>query len=687
MPHKSKIDRALWQKNYRATRKLSGNPLPRGSNSRQSDKHGYDKIREVIAWDGEGINDESYADSEGRIITPHRYTLFAASTGHTISSYQLGTREILRLFLQVEKEHPNAWHVMFAGNYDFTHILRDIPRELLQDISKQNDKMRGILWNGYQIFCIPRKELWIKRGDISLTVWDTFGFFQAKFSDVVESMLGADYPDLDFIRQGKALRDKFNETDPQFIAEYNQAELRALVKIMEIFDGSMIPLKLRPNRWDGAGAIAGAMLKKHDIKEHIESVPSMVEQAARFAYFGGRFELGMYGFLETLLHFYDINSAYPTNLVELPSLKYGKWHHDKTTVQPFGLYNVSWNLPGIKFGPFGYRFKNHVYYPSNGRNWVWGYELCAYLDWAKNADNPGTIEIHDGYWFEEFDKSLHPYDFVREYYYLRQSIINREVDLPQACAMPLKLGINSVYGKTMQAVGYDIKNDKKPPYHSIVYGGAITSATRAKLWSAAMQHPNSIIMLATDGIFSTHPLDLPISTSKELGKWEYKTGTAICSVQSGIYTARNLDGNWRIQSRGIDKQAKNDERTKSFIDSFNEQVINGWKRREKLVKFPATRLITFRQAKMEPTYPLRGYWVQSMRDVGIVPEKEFLGKRSTEDRKTTEPWHSLVFTVPNRDVDSWLTKKFHSQPYCREWDEETDAAFLEEELELWDANF
>ena len=61
---------------------------------------------------------------------------------------------------------------------------------------------------------------------------------------------------------------------------------------------------------------------------------------------------------------------------------------------------------------------------------------------------------------------------------------------------PLKIGLASLYGKMAQRCG-------RGPYHDAVSAGLITAITRARLIEALGQDPHSVVMLATDAVFST----------------------------------------------------------------------------------------------------------------------------------------------------------------------------------------
>src|SRR5207247_70056 len=102
----------------------------------------------------------------------------------------------------------------------------------------------------------------------------------------------------------------------------------------------------------------------------------------------------------------------------------------------------------------------------------------------------------------------------------------------------IKLGLNSIYGKLAQSQGVN------PPFQSWVWAGNITSGCRAQLLEAFnVKDRWQILMLATDGVWSSSPLSLPTpldtgtsNSGKPLGGWESKTFPhGVFAVRPGIY--------------------------------------------------------------------------------------------------------------------------------------------------------
>lgn len=591
-----------------------------------------------VSWDGEG---ENKLDGRPDCIE-HKYTLLSNNYGEFVYNADgLTTEECFKLLCDSALLHKHAIHVIYAGSYDINCMLRDIlPHKLETLISEENSM--PIRYKQYAITYTPRKSFTISRYrncrqlfvknkngkfkpdyDVSFTLWDVIGFFQATFIETVEKWLGRDYVDFELILSGKQLRADFNITDSDFIQRYNLAECKALTLIMGKLHDSLAALDLKVARWDGAGAIASQMCKKNNVKLALGTISGSgewtktiyrpdLQTVFQHGYFGGRVELIAYGRHQAPVHHYDINSAYPYIQRNLPALTAGEWKHiekvNLSKIPAFSIIHVKWNLNNSRIYPFPYRsaLQLKILYPAQGECWIWYPEVIA----AVNVKNSGPkyssweIDLLEAWTFTPSSETWKPYEFIDTYYDRRKSLIaeQKTSGIPNGEEKVLKLGINSLYGKTAQHIGYDVENGNIPALHNLAYAGYITSGTRAMIYKAVMSAPDSIIAIATDGIFSTTPLKVETSDTKEIGKWEYKTHDGWVMVQAGFYWSISK-GEYKGMSRGFDKvKGEGDTsaaRKKDYQQKMKRQVdavLSAWKHKQGSVYFPCTRFITLKSA-------------------------------------------------------------------------------------------
>lgn len=475
-------------------------------------------------------------DGEGKEIDGiPQYLLLASSDGDYVFNPK-GLDTITCFEFLLSKANKKYVNVMFVGTYDVNMILRDVPKHKILSIW-DNESFKGTLVFGkYWVKYIPRKLFRISDGERTITIWDIFGYFQTSFVKTIESWI-PEYPHLQTIIEGKEKRGtSLFDSGLEYVLNYTKLELDAMVHLMNKLRDYLKQANITITRYDGAGSIASALLKKHyeplPLDKHITNL-------AYNAYYGGRIETYGVGTLNGPLYQYDIRSAYPSIMVDLPKLS-GKWHRSKK-IHPtnIGLYKVYWETDD-NICPFPVRDKNgSLLYPQSGVTWVWCYEL-----WEALKQKSVYVQVKDG-WIFESDSDEKAFAWVRDLYEQRKEWKKQGIK----AEMVLKLGINSLYGKMAQTVGYNPITGKIPPFHNPIYAGLITSGTRAKLYSAMMQNPNGIAYCATDGIVSTKPLDLPIS--ENLGDFEETVIQGLKVVQSGVYCWK-IGDTWKYHYRGLD---------------------------------------------------------------------------------------------------------------------------------------
>lgn len=499
--------------------------------------------RPFIAWDGEG-----WSDPGG----DHHYMLWGNSEGDYIQAPSLGSRECLDLLLRSARENmtaknqSTAIHIIFGGGYDATHILRDLPqtcRDELRDTGETVWRVAGtggLRPNSYQIQYIPHKWLTVTGRDwhsggkrTYVKLYDIMTFFQSSAIDAWESR-GIEVPEV--IKTGKAARGGFTWDDIEEVKTYWRMELEMYVLLADYLRQEFDEAGIHVRQFHGPGAVASAVFKQYGIKKHMQEPPSLeIEQACQHAYFGGRFEQFKAGHHAGPVYVYDINSAYPHRIRNLPSLAGAEWiKTDKYDPEALGVWfcQAEGNGDYLSPQPLPWRDKTgSVGYPATNKGvWLWHPE-------ARNAEKV----LHG--WILQPATEEKPFAFVEDMYNKRRQWKAEGRGAEKA----LKLALNSLYGKMAQRVGGHDGN--RPSWHQLAWAGIVTSGARAQLWEAISQHPDKIVAVETDSVASTVPLDLPVS--EELGEWELKEYDWITYVQSGIYFAADTVVN-KARTRGID---------------------------------------------------------------------------------------------------------------------------------------
>lgn len=521
--------------------------------------------RDFVCWDGEGIT----------VGDTHLYITLANSEGNSITNPDgLSTESCFDFLLNERAKYPDAIHVGFAIGYDINMMLRDFTRHHLERVYSQP----ATYWKQYRIAWRQGKSLRVSQKDgRSITLFDAWPFFQGSFVKACRAYLGDDFEDEELIVENKQARSEFRIEDLETIQRYNAAELRNLKRLMIELRERLDRIGLRPSRWDGPGAIASALMRREGIPAAISrAVPVEPATAARYAYAGGRFEPVRFGHVTAPAYEYDINSAYPAALRNVPNLNRGRWIRS-TEIAPFGIYRMKYagtdqTIPGPLFCRHP---KGSISYPLEVTGWYWTPETLSAIEYVEKVG--GTLDILDG-WIFEPDNDERPFAFIDELY-LERARLKAAGDGAHVGA---KLGLNSLYGKTAQQVGWRILPDgtlKIPPYHQLEYAGYTTSHARATILRAATTNIHAVIAFETDAIFSSEPLDVPIG--KALGEFGALEFSDLTYVQSGLYFGNSSEG-YVARTRGVDRGTLT-----------RESVLAGWEGMpgDHIARAPLTRFI------------------------------------------------------------------------------------------------
>jgi len=546
------------------------------------------KFERIIGIDGEG---------QGR--GPHIYNYLAAgdengevwTLGHG-PNVRLTTVECLDFILGL----PTRSLVFgFAFLYDLTKILTDVPKVkrylLFHDKKRQRviqtEKgplviSKPVKWRGYKLNYRNRKFTVSSRKSIkpsnwrSVTVWDIFAFFQSKFTKACIDWKIGNAETVASMEEMKDRRATFDAQSWEEIQAYCQTECLHLAELGRQLLNAHEDAGFALKDYYGAGSTAKALMNKHDVRNFIGNTPDAMREGIACAFFGGRFENSVMGAIRRPVWNADISSAYPYAATFLPCLIHGSWRHHQSArgldaaIERSSLALVQWSLPrpkdgqcGQSWGPLPVRKLNgSIAFPLGASSgWTWREEFLAARTLRPDVRANSA-------WLYTSDCSCRPFSFLPEVYLERLKLGK------DSRGIVLKLGPNSVYGKLVQSVGF------KPPFQCWVWGGNITSRCRSQLLDAisCAPSPANVLMLATDGVWSDHPLTLPAPadtgtghTPKPLGGWEVKKyERGVFAARPGIYFPLDPtdDDIAKVRARGLGRKVLY-ERHATLVDAWN----------------------------------------------------------------------------------------------------------------------
>ena len=396
-------------------------------------------------------------------------------------------------------------------------------------------------------------------------VWDVVRFYRGRLLDVIDEWGVADDQERALVAAMKEQRGDFTldywRAHERELIAYSITENRLASRLQERFDGLARELGYPLSAWYGAGSMAAAMMNREGVRAHLDNRRPLTgkrfARALPWTYYGGRFEIARPGVFAPVYE-YDLGSAYPAACLNLPCLEHSRWVlKDGVREVPgrWDLLPVAWHLNrASRWGPFPLRRRNGtVYYPLEGSSIVWGEEFEA----ACRCWNGITHQLP--YWQHRQSCDCRPFEWVREVY-------RRRLELGRdTTGYPLKLGLNSVYGKLASTLGCEVRDGRPSGFTCPPWASMITAWTRARLLdalrSAGGPRTDAVAMFATDAIYTTRPCR-GLELGDGLGQWTQQHFDSGLLVQPGIYF---LDGAAKLKRRGRGLAQRDLER---FRDSF-----------------------------------------------------------------------------------------------------------------------
>lgn len=631
------------------------NASDKGKQRRKEYRHGNSKwatdaeylSRRIVAVDGEGINLPN---------GDHHYILLAISGVPPLTStHRLDTLGILEYLWT--NLHPDDISVVYGGSYDFNHWVRDLGRPKLEQLYRSRYTGRGVRFGPYELKWLRGKHFTIRREGKSVTVNDVVSYFQQPFVAACDLYLSDNPTWLNArgtIVREKARRGVFRPDELDNISDYNQLELDCLSLLVGELRARLNKVNLRPRRWDSPGAVAASLFMREKVKAHRNlDIPLPVAEAARYAYFGGRFEVLKYGISTKAAYEYDVNSAYPHALMQVPSLAGGTWEtvSGDGGPHPFALYKVIYknlNPDNIRIpGAVPARCENGtICYPMEVEGWIWSPEMETLRRYARMVGGVRYWVVQTHLFHPATEEK--PFAFIAALYNQRRALKKAN----DGAHLAIKVAINSLYGKTAQQVGWvPATKDhpvRVPPYHQLEWAGFVTSHCRAAVLNAALQNIGSVVAFETDALFTDAPLTLDVGTG--LGQFELTEFANLTYIQSGHYYGTKTDGKEVAKYRGVDR---------GFL--AREQVERNMVRkpphnveRAELTRFMGAGIALAR------TMDIWCKWITETKTLDLQPT----GKRRhgacdcTSERLGRGRWHSTrcpVFSVVSRPYPvAWI---------------------------------
>lgn len=498
-----------------------------------------------IGVDGEGVTGPDGV---------HRYVLLGVGDKQIENPAGLDWKQCLEFLYS--QYRPGVAFCGFFLLYDFTQWFKTLPEERAMMLWTSEGKARRkhrtpnraphpVEYQGWQFDLLGTKRLRIRPKLCSCTVpsckcthapWmyvcDVGGFFQTSFVNVINPrkwttpVVTAD--EFATVMEGKQRRRSAILDDD--MRRYNILENRILTRVLETLDRGFLEMHvhLPASKWFGPGQAAQTWMhgRAPDRNTIRQCVPEWYMDAARASYYGGWFEAFIHGYIPGVTHEYDINSAYPDAIAQLPCLEHGEWTQGEGEYtgpdENLTLIHATVTAPtGSPIGAMLHRDQHgRISRPVNTAGWYWRDEIQA-------ATTAGIVETCTVDRWVSY-KPCHCPPPMREVQDLYQMRLEKGKDTPLGKAA--KLVFNSEYGKFAQSVG-------EPMYGNAIYASRITSGCRKKIYQAIGTHPmgpRGVVKVATDAVYFLEPHPT-LTVSERLGEWGYAQKHNLTVFKPGVY--------------------------------------------------------------------------------------------------------------------------------------------------------
>lgn len=527
---------------------------------------------------------EQYRYSGGNVSPPDIYGIDT----ETYEGYARCLCDSFGRFLFCDEESPievaewlmyrpyrNATGLAWNMEFDATAIIKHFPEWVIEEAyhfteveyEAENGQTYGIKW-------IPGKAFSISNGKHTTKLFDAMQFFYMPLDKASETILGENKGDVAY----EDLEDpEYWENHRKEIRKYCIRDAELTAELGEMLGKVFTDLGVSFDTPYSTGYLASRFFVSNTEMPVFNKFEW--HQYAMRAYYAGRFEVVRRGrFPEA--YYYDINSAFPAVMAELPDFTRGEWIEGSeiSSESEVGFARCTVTTDCDYVSPIVRSERNTNIYPNVTNETV--YLEQKEIEYIRDMAD-AWVDIENGYWFVPSDDEK-PFSVIRELYKDRNEKkakmkAAKERDDSEGFSewfvkqKAVKILMNSVYGKTVEMKeGYKPTEDRseavlswdKPDADTDLWrksytpgqlfypviGSAITARVRVQLYDAMRKAGDSLIAAFADCIVVDEPC---IEKSEGLGGWDLDVEGELMMVKSGVYTFRKPNGDVKTAFRGF----------------------------------------------------------------------------------------------------------------------------------------
>ena len=440
--------------------------------------------------------------------------------------------EILQFLTYKEYRKTINWY--YNITFDVESILKMLPIDELEEILEDNKTE----YKGFKLFYLPHKYLKITdKNKHNVDFYDIAQFYAMSLDNASKEYLG----DTKGVADIKGLMEYvYYDKVKKVVDNYCVHDCELTRRLAERMHKGVLDCDIPFSKpYSRASLAETAFLDNCDIPEYLDA-PLGVNKYFYWSYYAGWFELFKRGYHNSQIIEYDINSAYPYAMLNLPDTRDLTWERvrreGKETVMGVYLCAIS-PKRGTHISPVQVRTQGVSVHPhANTMRYVTDDELQMLKDVYK-------VKIISG--FEAHGDNLrYPFrEYVQKLYADKSRYKNKDAMMYEC----VKRVLNGFYGKNIQRTGGRIGNCFNP-----IYASKTTSSCRRQVWEAVRDHQKDVIGIQTDSAIMKREIDIDLGEG--LGQWGQKNFREGIFLLSGVYEMTGETRKTKI--RGYDTKMK-----------------------------------------------------------------------------------------------------------------------------------
>ena len=413
-------------------------------------------------------------------------------------------------------------YALYNLDYDATAILKWLGRDLCKKLYEHAD----ISWRGLEIRYIPHKILRVRDGMRWTHFYDIAQFCQVGGRRIPLSQ-AAKWVKMEKLKPNVPMPFEEEHFDDKGVEEYCMQDSRiagALGNhVIALYNKHDIPV--------------GTLMSPATIAERfimdafgakVADISSWPEGAVKYtvdAYMPPWRDCYRAGFFPEM-HNYDINACFPSTVRRLPRMDGGYWQYHEGAPLRTGVtlayIKCELHVPENHFCPWiaVKRAPGRYYNPAGEFTKVLtqrGYQYARELGWVKR--------VIDGRYFQRTHFEM---PFINTTDYLLAQAGKYERGALERSLM--KATVNASTGKFRQMGASGTSRLANP-----AYSAEIMTDARIAIHKIAREHPEKLIGVHTDCIYSTAPIELNGQGGKDPGQWALRGIQPFLMVNAGVF--------------------------------------------------------------------------------------------------------------------------------------------------------